>query len=68
MRAKAAQRLSMLEAAQQGGQAPGCIVIYDVETGQPLTKIRRAAVQIWLPDNGREGVHGKPQRAPAEGA
>lgn len=63
------RRVRALEAAQRGGQQPGCIVLYDSETGQPLAPIRkRAAVQIWLPANYREGAHGKPQRAPAESA
>lgn len=61
------QRLTTLE--QQSGitqQPGGCIVIYDGETGQPLSPIPEGmAVQVWLPAK-REAVHDATGGAPAE--
>ncbi len=60
------QRLTALE--QQSGitQQPGCVVIYDSATEQPLSPIPEGMlVQVWLPAK-REAVHDATSGAPAE--
>jgi len=61
------QRLAALEGLRHHAQRQACIVIYDAETGQPITPMAAgAAVQVWLPAK-REWLHGgKPESAAAE--
>jgi hypothetical protein len=61
------QRLAALEGEGHHAQQRGCIVIYDAETGQPITPTAAgAAVQVWLPAK-RGAVH-EPDSAPIAGA
>jgi len=47
-------RLERLEQTTTPAEAPGCVVIYDPATGEPLTPVPDGCkVAIWLPDNGR---------------
>jgi len=62
------RRLQVLESA--GHQvAATTVVIYNSESGEPLTPIGKGSrVQIWLPHNGREVLHGQRLGSPAESA